>query len=73
MENQSLLGKHSNRFKNITPGLKNDPFNKVSLNDILYFASIYLKRTFDKKSYEIGSIRYDPGIKYLLNKVQHVQ
>ena len=43
------------------------------MNNILYFASKYLKRTFEKKSIEIQFIRYGPGIKYLLNTAQDVQ
>ena len=35
-----------------------------------YFASKYLKWTFEKKSYEIWSIKYVAGMKYLLNAVQ---
>ena len=43
------------------------------MNNILYFASKHLKRTFEKKSLEVGSIKYGPGTKYLLNTVQYVQ
>lgn len=34
------------------------------MSNILYFASKYLKETFEKKSGEIESIKYDPGMKY---------
>ena len=42
------------------------------MNNILYFASKYLKQTFEKKPYEIGSIKYGLVMKNLLNMVQHV-
>ena len=48
LENRSLLGKHSNHFKNVKTSLKNNPFDKASMNNILYFASKYLKRTLEK-------------------------
>ena len=43
------------------------------MNNILCFASKYLKRTFENKSYEIVSIKYVPGMKYLLDTVYLVQ
>ena len=42
------------------------------MNNVLYFASKFLKRIFKKKPCEIGSIRYGPIRKYLLKTVQHV-
>ena len=39
IENQSLLGRHSNHFKNIETNLKNGPLDKASMNNILHFAS----------------------------------
>ena len=53
--------------------MKNDPFDKSPTNNILCFASKYLKRTFVKKLHEIGSIKYGSGIKYFSKTVQHVQ
>ena len=41
LEKQGLLGKPSNHFQN-------DPFDKAFMNNILYFASEYLKGTFEK-------------------------
>ena len=73
VENQRLLGKHSNRFKNITTRLKNDRFGKSSMNNILYFGSKYLKRTFEENSHKIGSIKCGARMKYLLNAAQYVQ
>ena len=73
VENQRLLGKHSNHFKNITTRLKNDRFGKSSMNNILYFASKYLKRTFEENSHKIGSIKCGARMKYLLNAAQYVQ
>ena len=35
------------------------------MNNILYLAPKYLKQIFEKKSHEIGSIKYDPAMKYL--------
>ena len=52
--------------------MKYGPDMKYSLNTIQYvqyFASKYLKRTFKKKSYEMGSIKYGPGMRFLLNMV----
>ena len=69
LENQSLLGKYSNQLKNIKTSLKNDLFDKSSMNNILHFTSKYLKPS-KKKSNEIRSIKCGPGIKYLLNTVQ---
>ena len=43
------------------------------MNNILYFASKYLKRTFEKKPYEFRSIKYGLVLRYLLNTVQYVQ
>ena len=43
------------------------------MGNILYSSSKYLKRTITKMSHEIGSIKYGPGMKYLLNTVQQVQ
>ena len=43
------------------------------MNDILNFASKYLKRTFKKMSHEIGSIKYGPDMKYLISTVQYDQ
>ena len=40
------------------------------MSNILYVTSKYLKWTFDKKSIEIALIKYDPGMKNSLNKVQ---
>ena len=40
---RELLEKHSNHFKNIKTSLKNDPFDKSTKNNILYFVSKYLK------------------------------
>ena len=34
------------------------------------FGSKYLKWTLEKKSHEIGFIKYGPGVKYLTNTVQ---
>ena len=31
---------------------------------VQYFGSRYLKRTFEKNSYEIGTIKYGPAMKY---------
>ena len=73
LENQSLLGKHSSHFKNSKTSLKNNPIDKSSMNNVLYFATKYLKWNFKKVSHETGSIKYGPGIKYLLNMIQHVQ
>ena len=43
------------------------------MNNILCFAFEYLKRTFKKKSHEIGPIKSALGMDYLLNKVQYIQ
>ena len=43
------------------------------MKNILYFAFKYLKRTFEKKSHEIGYIKFGLGMKYLLNTVQYGQ
>ena len=43
------------------------------MNNILYFASKFLKWTFEKMSHKIGSIICGRGIKYLLNTVQLFQ
>ena len=48
LENQILLGKHSNQYINIKLSFKSDPFNKPPMNNVLYFSSKYLKRTFEK-------------------------
>lgn len=48
-DNQSILGEHSNYFKNSKTRLRSDTFDK-SL--ILYFASKYLKRLFEKSQLE---------------------
>ena len=54
LENQRLLGKHANHFKNIKASLKGHPFDKAWINNILYFAFKYLKRTFEKSHVKSG-------------------
>ena len=54
VENQRLSGKHSNHLKNIKTSLKNDSFDISSVNNILYFASKYLKQTFEKINMKSG-------------------
>ena len=41
-------------------------------NYIQYFAPENLRQTFEKKSYEVGSVKDGPGVKYLSNMVQQV-
>ena len=68
LENQSHLGEHSSHSKKIKTSLQNDPFD-----NILYFASEYLKRTFETSCHmKLGPVRYGPVMKYLLNTVQHI-
>ena len=49
----------------IKASLKSKQFDEASVNNILYFPCIYLKRTFESESHEFGSINYGPGMKYL--------
>ena len=49
--------------------MKYGPDLKYSLNTvegIQYVAPKYLERTFEKKSYDTGSIKYGPGIKVFI-------
>ena len=49
-----LLQKHSQHLKNIKTSFENNPFQKASLNDILYFASKCLKRIFERNHKKSG-------------------
>ena len=42
------------------------------MNNILYFVSRYVKRTYEKKPHEIRSVKYGPSITYLLDTFQYV-
>ena len=54
--------KHTKQFKNIKTSLKSDPFDKSSMNNILYVVSKCLKRTFENKSHEVGSVKFGPDM-----------
>ena len=45
LQKKNLLGKHLNHFKNIKTSLKNDPFDRASMNIVLYFGPEYFKLT----------------------------
>ena len=70
LENESLSEKHPNHFKNIKTNLWNNLFDKAFMNTILYFASKYSKRAFEKTAHEIGFIKYGLDIKYTLFSTQ---
>ena len=70
LENESLLEKYPNHFKNIKTSLRNNLFDKAFMNNILYFASKYFKRTFEKTAHEIGSIKHGLDITYTLFSTQ---
>ena len=44
--NRSLIGKHSDHSKKLKNSLKNESLYKSFINNVLYCASKYLKRTF---------------------------
>ena len=43
------------------------------MTNTIYFASKYLKQAFEKKSPEIGSIKYVAGMKYFLKVTSATQ
>ena len=64
--NRSLIGKHSDHSKKLKNSLKNESFYKSFINNVLYCASKYLKRTFGENLHEIWCIKYIDSKKYLL-------